>query len=181
MSASNPLIILMVTNNYTPYSGGVVSSIDVSVNALQNLGHNPYIISLDFLKKGHNDPAHVFRVPCPVKFMYKKNYMAIPWKATKYIYKIAQQLKPSIIHSHHPSMLGMSAAQVARKMNIPIVFTYHTIYEEYAHYMPLPRSFTQRVIKKELTHISNTWMALLFPVNRSNICFLGALETNQLL
>lgn len=145
---SSSLRIAMVTNNYTPYAGGVVNSIHAHVQQLQELGHDVLIITLDFLGKEHNDPPYVKRVPCPIKFQYKNNHMAIPWRAHHHVKKLLLEYKPAIIHSHHPALLGDSACKVARKLKIPIVFTYHTLYEAYTHYVPLPERLTRPVIKK---------------------------------
>jgi len=72
------LRIVFVTNNYTPYSGGVVSSINATTNALRALGHAVFIIAPDFLGKDHDDPEYVMRVPCTIKFVYKKNHVSAP-------------------------------------------------------------------------------------------------------
>jgi glycosyltransferase involved in cell wall biosynthesis len=49
-------------------------------------------------------------------------------------------------------LLGVAARNVARKHGLPVVFTYHTMYEEYAHYIPLPRALVRwmivRLVKK---------------------------------
>ena len=44
--------------------------------------------------------------------------------------------RPDIVHSHHPFLLGDTALRVAATRNIPVVFTHHTLYEEYTHYVP---------------------------------------------
>ena len=43
---------------------------------------------------------------------------------------------PDLIHSHHPFLLGDAAVREARKRQLPIVFTHHTLYERYTHYVP---------------------------------------------
>ena len=54
---------------------------------------------------------------------------------------------PDIIHVHHPFLLGQSALKLAKFYNIPIVFTHHTLYEKYLHYIPLPEFVTKPLIK----------------------------------
>ena len=142
------LCIVFVTNNYTPYSGGVVSSINASVHELRKIGHEVFIITLDFLGEKHNDPDYVFRVPSLFKFTYKTNPMAISWCAKSFLYKQVKRLQPDVIHAHHPFLLGKAALDIAKKLHIPIVFTYHTIYEEYAHYILLPQLITRYFTKK---------------------------------
>lgn len=143
-----PLNILFVTNNYTPYSGGVVSSINAIAQELMLQGHRVTIITLDFLGDGHgDDPSYVRRIMCPIKFRYKKNCMAIPWRMDEQLMAHVTDMQPDIIHAHHPWLLGGAALRVARTVQIPIVFTYHTLYEHYAHYVPLPQCITRIAIR----------------------------------
>ena len=142
------LKIAIVTNNYTPYSGGVVSSIDSFVNELHQQGHKAFIITLDFLGKQHSDPYYVIRIPSIYRSMYKKNHIAIPWNMTKKLQAIIELLQPDIIHTQHPFFLGKSALTIAKKKHIPILFTYHTIYEQYLHYIPAPQLITRPITKK---------------------------------
>lgn len=139
--------ILFVTNNYTPYSGGVIQSITATTQALRAQGHDVRIVTLSFLNTKQDDPEYVIRIACPIKFMYKKNHMAIPWRPTHAIDHIVHDYKPDIIHVHHPFLLGVSALHVASKYTIPCIFTYHTIYEYHAHYIPLPRQLSQPIIR----------------------------------
>ncbi|MFC1841651.1 glycosyltransferase [Candidatus Dependentiae bacterium] len=142
------LNIAIVTNNYTPYSGGVVSSIDSLVKQLHSLGHKAFIITLDFLGEQHHDPYYVIRIPSKFRFMYKENHMAIPIHMTNKLEKIITLLNPDIIHMQHPFYICKSALNIAKKRNIPTVFTYHTIYEQYLHYVPTPQFLSRPIVKK---------------------------------
>jgi 1,2-diacylglycerol 3-alpha-glucosyltransferase len=141
------LTIFMVTNNYTPYAGGVVSSLQASTAYLRTLGHRVIIVTLDFT--GHPlEEEDVIRLYCPIRFFYKKNPMALPWRARKALKKLIAHYKPSIIHVHHPFLLGLTAYKIAKESKIPTAFTYHTLYEQYTHYIPLPQCITRTVIKQ---------------------------------
>jgi 1,2-diacylglycerol 3-alpha-glucosyltransferase len=129
--------IIMVTNNYTPYSGGVVSSLQVSCDELRRQGHRVIIVTLDFLGDGIQE-EDLIRVPCRFRFRYRGNCMAIPWFAERYLKQLFDQYQPDIIHVHHPFLLGVWAQRIARTKGIPVLFTYHTRYEQYLHYVPLP-------------------------------------------
>lgn len=140
--------IAFVTNNYRPYAGGVVSSIDATVTALRARGHDVFVVTLSFLDSHTDDPEYVRRISCPLKFTYKSMYIAVPWRPERAVQEALEMLCPDIIHVHHPFFLGQYAAHFGRKRRIPVVFTYHTIYEEYAHYVPGPHAMMQRTIKK---------------------------------
>jgi len=140
--------IAFVTNNYSPYSGGVVSSIDAFVQELMSRGHEVLIITLSFLGKQHQDPSYIVRVPSSVRFVYNKNRMAIPWRSDAHVACILRKFKPDIVHNHHPFLLCQSALKFAKKCSIPTVFTYHTMYERYTHYVPLYQPLVKFVTKK---------------------------------
>jgi len=156
--------IFFVTNNYTPYSGGVISSITATTDALRAQGHEVFIITLDFLgAQQHADPDYVIRITCPIKFMYKKNHMAIPWRPTHTITQLLKQYSPDMVHVHHPFLLGVSALRAARRMNIPCVFTYHTLYEEYAHYVPIPNLCAKPLIRSTVKRFCNAVNGVIVP------------------
>jgi glycosyltransferase involved in cell wall biosynthesis len=129
--------IAFVTNNYTPYAAGVVKSIDAITHELRAQGHEVVIIAPQFLKI-HDDPDYVIRIPSMFRFMYRQKHMALPWRAYSYLKKYLTAFNPDVVHVHHPFLLGVLASRVARQMGVPLFFTYHTIYEDYAHYVPLP-------------------------------------------
>lgn len=154
--------IFFVTNTYTPYSGGVVQSITALVDELRKQGHEVFIITLTFLGK-HDDPDYVIRIPCPVRFMYKKNHMAIAWRPTHALRNLVNQYQPDIIHIHHPFLLGASALNVAQKYHIPCIFTHHTLYAEYAHYIPLARIIVQPIIRAIVRRFCNKVDMIIAP------------------
>ncbi|MGC2310034.1 MAG: glycosyltransferase, partial [Candidatus Babeliaceae bacterium] len=161
--------ILMVTNNYTPYSGGVVSSICATTQALQEQGHTVHIATLDFGTQ-ENDAYFVHRLYCPLKFWYYKNPVAVPWRAQAQLEVLVRTLKPALIHSHHPFLLGIAAVHVAKKYAIPIIFTHHTLYDEYSHYLPLPtfllKPFINYVVTKYCQNVDGIIAPSSFVKNR---------------
>ncbi len=141
------LSIIFVTNNYLPYQGGVVSSIKTHTNELRKLGHKVTVITLDFQKNLPQEPDTI-RLWCPIRFIYKNNPMAIPFFARQAIKKIVEQLNPDLVHTHHPFLLGTLALQTTKKLDIPIIFTFHTLYHHYLHYIPLPIWLTKPVMHR---------------------------------
>lgn len=160
-----PLVIFMVTNNYTPYSGGVVSALHSYTQELRALGHRVFIITLDFLGTSEqgNKECDVIRISCPLRFTYYKNPMAIPWRPTTLISRLVELHKPDIIHTHHPFLLGSSALKVAQRYRLPLVFTYHTMYEKYLHYIPLPQLLTKPVTQQWVKQFCNKVQAVVAP------------------
>lgn len=150
MGNQKKLRIAIVTNNYTPYSGGVVSSINSFSKELLSLGHEILIVTLDFLGKRHNDPSYVIRIPSIARFEHGKNRLAIPWRPDVHVERILRHFCPDIIHSQHPFLIGVSALHAARELNIPILFTYHTLYERYTHYIPFYQPIVRHIAQKKV-------------------------------
>jgi 1,2-diacylglycerol 3-alpha-glucosyltransferase len=176
----NKLKIAIVTNNYKPYSGGIVNSIDVFACELKKQGHDVIIITLDFLGENHKNEPDVFRLYCPIRFMYKKNHMAIPWRSERNMLTAIKDFGADIIHSQHPFLLGVAACKASKKLNIPIVFTYHTIYEEYAHYVPLPLVFTKPAIRKLSISYCQSVDGIIAPTN-STLAYLQNHKINKII
>jgi glycosyltransferase involved in cell wall biosynthesis len=138
--------ILFISNNYRPYSGGVVSALTILIDELIKRGHEVKLLTLDF-GVPCKDESYVIRIPSAITFLHKGNHMAIPWRIKAFIKKLVSEFCPDIIHTHHPFLLGDVAQQIAHKNKIPLIFTYHTQYEEYAHYVPLlPQEVTTKTI-----------------------------------
>jgi 1,2-diacylglycerol 3-alpha-glucosyltransferase len=142
--------IALVTNNYKPYSGGVVSSIDAFSQHLAAMGHQIFIITLDFEGLGNTIDGNIsiIRIFSPVRFVYKTNPVAIPWLPSRAILQVLTEIKPDIVHSQHPFLLGASALKAGHKLGLPVVFTYHSQYEKFAHLVPLPQKITSEIILK---------------------------------
>lgn len=157
------LKIAIVTNNYTPYCGGLVSSINSFANQLIQFGHEVLIITLDFLGNKNNTETNVKRIYCPIRFMYKKNHMAIPWEYEKSVFNLLEEFSPDIIHSQHPFLLGVAALKASKILSIPIIFTYHTKYEDYSHYVPLPEIISKPIIKQLALSYSNSVDGIIAP------------------
>jgi glycosyltransferase involved in cell wall biosynthesis len=175
ISSHDSLTIFMVTNNYTPYSGGVVTTVNSYAQQLRLQGHKVFIITLDFLGTADSQENDVIRIYSPLKFMYHNNHMAIPWQPTNAIHKLAKKFNPDVIHVFHPFLLGASALRVGTILNIPVVFTYMTLYDQYLHYVPLPKMLTKPVTAFAVNDFCNKVDALIAPSNSAKeyICAQG--------
>lgn len=137
---------MFVTNNYHPYAGGVVKSIDSFVQALRAREYQVYVVTLDFTGDTPQDAPWVIRLRCYFRFKYKNNHIAVPWRPSAQLKALIEELKPDVIHVQHPFFLGHKAALIARRKGIRCLFTYNTMYEDYAHYIPfMPRSLIRKL------------------------------------
>lgn len=147
MTNSKNLTIVFITNNWFPFGAGVVSSINAFRKELQRQGHAVTVITLDF-KGSLPQEEGVIRIKCPIRFLYRGIPMAVPWRADKQVRDLIKQLSPDIIHIHHPFLLGVSGLRAAKLYTIPCIFTYHSLYEKYTHYVPLPQTLVRPVVRQ---------------------------------
>jgi glycosyltransferase involved in cell wall biosynthesis len=73
---------------------------------------------------------------------------AIP--VSPFVDQLLPALKLDVIHTHHPILLGQTAARKAAELDLPLVFTFHTQYWEYTHYVPFPQETIQEFLKNAI-------------------------------
>jgi len=135
------------TNNYLPLTSGVAVSIENFRKELIRLGHQVFVFA-----PGHDgnyvDPEYVFRFPSMELGKNSFHYrVALPFTPT--VDRIVKKANLDVIHSQHPFWIGHTAMWYSRRLKKPLVFTYHTMYEEYSHYVPVvPQSFMKWYLKK---------------------------------
>lgn len=122
--------IAMFTNNYKPYIGGVPISIEHLAQALREQGHTVYVFAPSY--EGQQEEPFVIRYP---SFPVSIAGAPVPNILTGIFERKVKELQIDVIHVHHPAIVGNVALRLRRKLGIPVVFTYHTRYEEYLHYI----------------------------------------------
>ena len=136
------------TNTYKPEINGVVRSISTFRDELERQGHAVYIFAPESPGYGsyEDTEAGIFRYPA-IRLPVAENYpLAIP--VSPHIDWVVPRLKLHIIHSQHPVLLGEEAVNFAKRLNLPHVFTHHTQYEEYAHYIPFNRNIVKTLTRE---------------------------------
>src|SRR5260370_862293 len=117
----------LFTNNYLPFRGGVTTAVQTLRLGLEGLGHRAWGFP-PAAQHPHLDPPSLFRYPS----------IPAPTHPPLSLPRPARSLDLDIVHVHHPFLLGVTGRRLARGQRRPLVFTYHTRYEKYAHYVPLP-------------------------------------------
>ncbi len=144
--------ILMLTNTYKPHVGGVAKSVDAFAAEFRNRNHNVLIVAPEFPNQPDVE-EDVIRIPAIQNFNGSdfSVVLPVPGLLTRQIDKF----EPDIIHSHHPYLLGMTALRIARFRELPLVFTHHTLYEQYTHYVPADSGALKRFVVELATRYSN--------------------------
>jgi 1,2-diacylglycerol 3-alpha-glucosyltransferase len=136
------LRIGLFTNNYFPMLGGVPTAVETIRRDLEALGHEVVIVAprMAGADDGGRWSIRVPAVPAPTYPDF-----ALPLPLGPGLTRRLRALDLDVFHAHHPFLLGASARRLARASGRPFVFTYHTLYDRYAHYVPLlPRQAVAR-------------------------------------
>lgn len=135
--------IVMFTNTFTPHVGGVARSVAGVSEDLRRRGHDVLVIAPQF--DGAPDKEEgVIRVPAVQKF--GGSDFSVPLPLSRPLRDDLEAFQPDIVHSHHPFLLGDTALRVSAWRNIPVVFTYHTRYELYGHYVAQDSDILKRLV-----------------------------------
>lgn len=134
MENNKKLRIGLFTDIYYPFISGVVVAVDTLRKALEEQGHTVYIITLnsDFKSHKYIKKNNILEIPgVPIGVMDFSVRVSYPYKAVQYI----KDLNLDIIHSHTEFSMGLFAKSMAKKLNIPMVQTFHTLYEDAIDYI----------------------------------------------
>lgn len=122
------------TDTYPPYINGVSTSIVMLKRALENLGHQVFIVTVnnENLSYKYEDDDTIIRLPGIPIGIYDYRLTSI------YPIRVINKIKNwnlDVIHSQTEFGVGTFARLIAKQFSIPLVHTYHTMYEDYVHYI----------------------------------------------
>lgn len=152
--------IVMMTNLYRPHVGGIQRSIEWFAGEFRRRGHEVLIAAPRVERHPLNEPD-VVEVPAIQNFSESGFSLALP--LPRELTERLDDFEPDIIHSHHPFLLGDSAMRAAAKRDLPLVFTYHTMWEHYLHYAPADSPAMQRFVKRMAVEYCNLCDQVIAP------------------
>ena len=135
--------IVLVSNTYAPHVGGVARSVEAFREEFLRAGHEVLVVAPAFAGQPEREEG-VVRIPALQNFNASDFSVALPLPSG--LTAVLEEFSPDVIHSQHPFLLGMTAFRAARMLQRPIVFTHHTLYEEYTHYVPVDSPALKRFV-----------------------------------
>lgn len=149
------------TESYEPIVNGVSVCVSTLRDELAKRGHEVYIFAPSY--RGHKDASDcVLRLPATHTFLMPDYPFPIPYSPR--IRKIFESLNLDIVHTQTPFLLGLLGARWARRCGIPLVSTNHTLYTEYAHYVPIrPKAVTRSALVKLMSWYYSGCDAVVVP------------------
>ncbi len=152
------------TDTYQPQINGVVTSIRMLEKELGKMGHKVFIITSADPSVPEPVPM-VFRCPS-MPFVFAPPHRATILYSPKLILNL-RRLKLDIIHTQTEFSQGIFAKMVSEFYKIPMVHTYHTMYEEYVHYIANGRILTPSFAKAYSRIFCNRAQAVIAPTQKT--------------
>ena len=149
------------TDSYLPYTSGVVRSIQTFTEELNKMGHEVFIFAPAYKNCGDEDKVFRFAsIPSPTNPDFN---IAVPFSLR--FRPTIRRLNLDLIHVHSPFLLGRLGARYARRLDKPLIFTFHTLYDQYVHYVPFAKSFTRELAQRISRDFCNQCDMVLVPTD----------------
>lgn len=118
---------------YIPFVSGVVSHIQTLRHGLEAAGHEVLIVTLDPKARHHYVKDNVLYCPAiPLKKVYGYG-VANPLNLVRL--RFIRNFNPDVIHLHTEFTMGLFALYCGKKLKKPVVYTLHTMYDDYVFYV----------------------------------------------
>jgi 1,2-diacylglycerol 3-alpha-glucosyltransferase len=138
-----PRRVLLLTDTYRPTVNGVVSSVEELRRGLLEAGHDVRVLTVGPGRRTTFD-AGIYRLPSlDASSIYPHARLGRPVDGETLADLVAW--RPDVLHSHTEFVVFWWARRLARRLAVPHVHTYHTLYADYTHYF-FPHRGTGRAL-----------------------------------
>ena len=145
--------ILFISDVYFPRINGVSTSIRTFVTQMQKMGHTVHLIAPDYGVKT-SDEAWIKRMPARKIFFDPEDKLMKYGEAIDCLAELRHE-QYDLIHIHTPFVAHYLGLKLAHLLNVPVVETYHTFFEDYLHHYlpiipkPIARSLARFVSRRQ--------------------------------
>jgi glycosyltransferase involved in cell wall biosynthesis len=155
--------ICFFTNTFLPHVGGVARSTQTFLEDYRQMRHRTLVVAPEFAEGSapRRIERSVERVPALQNFNGSDFSVRLPLGAT--LSDRLARFQADVIHAHHPFLLGDTALRVGAERGVPVVFTHHTLYEQYTHYVPLDSPALKTFVADLSTRFANCCSGVIAP------------------
>lgn len=153
------------SDTFPPEINGVATSSYNLVNALMNNGHNVFVICTNPFDKELKYTNRILRIPgIELKKLYSYRIANI---YNSKAMKIINDMKLDLIHVQTEASIGLLGRIAAKKRKIPLVYTYHTMYEDYTYYVTKGNGlfdyFAKKMVRSLSRHLAENTTEFISP------------------
>lgn len=159
--------VAIFTDSYLPEVNGVATSVNTLFQAFIRHGHEAYVVTTNPFSNKIILEDHVLRVPgMELKKLYGYRLAGIFYPGALQILK---NLKLDVIHINSEAGIGWFGKLSALALRLPVVYTYHTMIEDYTHYVNRGHFvyYSQSIINRYSRFFGETCTELISPSSKT--------------
>lgn len=157
--------VLITTDWYEPVINGVVTSVMNLSRKLRERGHEVKILTLSRTYHSYIEGDVIYAGSIGMGCIYPQARVKIPTVAGDYM-EMLLDWKPDIVHSQCEFSTFFLAKKIASELHIPIVHTYHTVYEDYTHYFSPQKAWGRNIVQLMTRKLANAVETLIAPSDK---------------
>ena len=154
--------ILITTDWYRPVINGVVTSVLNLTEQLEKRGHEVKVLTLSRNCHSYKEENVIYAGSVGMGKIYPQARVKIPVVAREYMEELLAW-KPDLIHSQCEFSTFFLAKRIAGELDIPIIHTYHTVYEDYTHYFSPQKAWGRSLVQMMTRKLSDQVDAMIAP------------------
>ena len=116
-----------------PHINGVVTHVKILRDGLLQQGHEVLVVTADYQTRHHYIKDGILHCPAIKSKRFYGYGVASPFSRRRL--KLVQDFHPDIIHIHNEFGIGLSGIFAAKQLHVPLVYTLHTMYDDYLYYV----------------------------------------------
>ena len=125
--------IALFTETYLPHINGVVTHVKILRDGLLQQGHEVLVVTADYQTRHHYIKDGILHCPAIKSKRFYGYGVASPFSRRRL--KLVRDFHPDIIHIHNEFGIGLSGIFAAKQLHVPLVYTLHTMYDDYLYYV----------------------------------------------
>ncbi|WP_245851306.1 glycosyltransferase family 4 protein [Brachybacterium vulturis] len=162
--SGRPLRVLLTTDWWEPVVNGVVASVQTLRRELLALGCDVRVLTLSQGIRTRNEDG-VYRLgSVSASMVYDRARIGMP--SGRRALRDILRWSPDVVHSQAEFSTFVWARRIARTLAVPLVHTYHTIYEDYTHYYSPSRTMGRKVVESFSRRVLSRTDAVIVPTTK---------------
>lgn len=153
--------VLITTDWYKPAINGVVTSVCNLREELQQRGHEVKILTLSRTAHSYEEEGVIYMGSVNAGYIYPGARLRV--SPGRELYCRIIEWQPDIVHSQCEFSTFFMAKRIAEECKIPLVHTYHTVYEDYTHYFSPYKKWGRDMVQFLTRRISEKVDSMIAP------------------
>ena len=151
------------TNTFLPHVGGVARAVQTLLEDQRRARHRVLVVAPEFAEGPAPERIErsVLRIPALTHF--NSSDFSVRWPLAAALEGRLADFPAELVHAHHPFLLGDTALREGASRGVPVIFTHHTLYERYTHYLPLHGEVVGDFAAEVATRFANRCAAVVAP------------------